>query len=147
MRASRDMRDIRGLVRQAQEPEKIRRLVEILDHNHGYRLYQSVSRLKEALSSDETATFHFEAGDVRIEKPVTRRAFEGWIAPELAAIAGAADEALARAGLVPSDVDKVFPHRRLVVRPRGAAAVRRPLRRRRSWRAAANWCRSPPVWH
>jgi hypothetical chaperone protein len=108
MRAGRDMREIRGLVRQALEPEKIRRLVEILDHNHGYRLYQSVSRLKEALSSDETATFLFEAGDVRIEKPVARGEFEGWIAPELAAIAGAADEALARAGLVPSDIDKVF---------------------------------------
>jgi hypothetical chaperone protein len=108
MRAGRDMREIRGLVRQALEPEKIRRLVEILDHNHGYRLYQSVSRLKEALSSDETATFHFEAGDVRIAKPVARGEFEGWIAPELAAIAAAADEALARAGLVPSDIDKVF---------------------------------------
>jgi hypothetical chaperone protein len=108
MRASRDMRDIRGLVRQALEPEKIRRLVEILDHNHGYRLYQSVSRLKEALSSAETATFGFEAGEVRIEKDVARADFEAWIAPELSAIAGAADGALARAGLAPADIDKVF---------------------------------------
>jgi hypothetical chaperone protein len=108
MRASRDMREIRGLVRQALEPEKIKRLVEILDHNHGYRLYQSVSRLKEALSAAETATFRFEAGEVRIEKPVARADFEAWIAPELAAIAAAADGALARAGLAPSDIDKVF---------------------------------------
>jgi hypothetical chaperone protein len=108
MRASRDMREIRGLVRQALEPEKIARLVEILDHNHGYRLYQSVSRLKEALSADETATFRFEAGDVRIDKQVGRAEFDGWIAPELAAIAGAADEALARAKLQPGDIDKVF---------------------------------------
>jgi len=108
MRASRDMREIRGLVRQALEPEKIARLVEILDHNHGYRLYLSVSRLKEALSSAEAATFRFEAGDVRIETPVTRREFENWIAPELGAIAGAADEALTRAGLAPSEIDKVF---------------------------------------
>ena len=52
LRASRDMRDIRGLVRTALEPEKLARLVEILDHNHGYRLYQAVSRLKEALSAE-----------------------------------------------------------------------------------------------
>src|SRR6202040_308984 len=45
LRASRDMREIRGLVRTAVDKEKIARLVEILDHNHGYRLYQSVSRL------------------------------------------------------------------------------------------------------
>ena len=108
LRASRDMRDIRGLTRTALEPEKIARLVEILDHNHGYRLYQAVSRLKETLSAEPEALFRFEAGAVRIEKPVRRADFDRWIAPELAAIAAAADDALARAGLTPADVDKVF---------------------------------------
>jgi len=108
LRASRDMRDIRGLVRTALEPEKIARLVEILDDNHGYRLYQSVSRLKEALSAQTEATFRFEAGDVLIEKPVRRAEFDGWIAPELAAIAKAADEAIAKAGVAPGEIDKVF---------------------------------------
>ena len=41
LRASRDMRDIRGLLRSSLDPEKIARLVEILDDNHGYRLYQA----------------------------------------------------------------------------------------------------------
>ena len=108
LRASRDMRDIRGLVRTALEPEKIARLVEILDDNHGYRLYQAVSRLKEALSGQTEATFRFEAGDVLIEKPVRRAEFDGWIAPELAAIAKAADEAIAKAGVAPGEIDKVF---------------------------------------
>ena len=108
LRASRDMRDIRGLRRTALEPEKIARLVEMLDDNHGYRLYQAVSRLKEALSREEAATFSFEAGSIRIEKAVTRAAFEGWIAPELAAIEKAADEAMARARLTPGASDKVF---------------------------------------
>ncbi len=108
LRASRDMRDIRGLVRTALEPEKIARLVEILDHNHGYRLYQAVSRLKETLSAETEAVFRFEAGDVGIEKPVRRSEFEGWIAPELAAIAAAADEAVARSGVTPGQIDKVF---------------------------------------
>ena len=108
LRASKDMRDIRGLVRTALEPDKIARLVEILDHNHGYRLYQSVSRLKEALSAQTEATFRFEAGDVSIDKPVRRTEFEAWIAPELAAIAAAADEAIAKAGVTPAQIDKVF---------------------------------------
>jgi hypothetical chaperone protein len=108
LRASRDMKDIRALVRNATEPAKIAALVEVLDDNHGYRLYQSVSRLKEALSAEASATFLFEAGNVRIEKPVTRAAFEGWIAPELAAIDAAAAEALATAGLAPNGIDKVF---------------------------------------
>jgi hypothetical chaperone protein len=108
MRSSRDMRDIRGLVRKALEPDKIARLVELLDGEHGYRLYQSVSRLKEALSSSETAAFDFRAGSIAIQKPVRRVEFEGWIGRELAAIETAVDEAMAGAGLGPDGVDQVF---------------------------------------
>ena len=108
LRASRDMRDIRGLKRTAVDKFKIGRLVELLDDNHGYRLYQSVSRLKEALSADEAATFRFEAGEIEIEKPVRRGEFEAWIQPELTAIEAAVDQALATAGLGPDGVDRVF---------------------------------------
>jgi hypothetical chaperone protein len=108
LRASRDMRDIRGLVRTALEPARLAALVEVLDDNHGYRLYQSVSRLKEGLSSREEAVFLFEAGSVRIERAVRRFEFEAWIAPELTAIDRAVDQALERARLGPSAVDAVF---------------------------------------
>ncbi|ADG10428.1 Hsp70 family protein [Caulobacter segnis] len=108
LRASKDMRDIRALERTAVEPDKIAALIEVLDGNHGYALYRSVSALKEALSSQHEATFRFEAGSVRIEKQVQRTDFEGWIAPELAAIEGAVAEALDRAGLSECGVDRVF---------------------------------------
>jgi hypothetical chaperone protein len=108
LRLSRDMKDIRGLMRSALQPEKIARLVELLDDNHGYRLYQSVSRLKETLSAEEGAVFDFQAGDIHIQKPVTRVAFEGWIAPELAAMDKAVDQAMDRAGLGPDGIDRVF---------------------------------------
>jgi hypothetical protein len=56
---------------------KDRRLIEVLDDNHGYALYKSVSALKEALSSQTEATFRFEAGSVHIEKPVARAGLRG----------------------------------------------------------------------
>ena len=108
LRASRDMREIRGLTRTALQPEKLAALAEVLDDNHGYRLYQSVSRLKEALSESTEAVFLFEAGSTRIEEAVRRPEFEAWIAPELRLIEGAADEALDRAGLGPDGLDRVF---------------------------------------
>ncbi|MDP1630995.1 MAG: Hsp70 family protein [Caulobacter sp.] len=108
LRASRDMKDIRSLVRAAVEPEKIARLVELLDDNHGYRLYQSVSRLKEDLSASEEAVFSFRGGSVEIEGPVKRASFDRWIQPELTAIEGAVDAALTRAGLTEAGVDRVF---------------------------------------
>jgi len=108
LRASRDMREIRSLQRQAVEPDKIAALVEILDDNHAYPLYRAVSRLKETLSARDDATFAFEAGAVSITRAVTRAEFEGWIAPELAQIEGAVDTALADAGLGADQIDRVF---------------------------------------
>jgi hypothetical chaperone protein len=108
MRASKDMRDIRGLVRAALEPAKLAALVDVLDNNQGYQLYQAVSGLKEALSDHDIAPFRFQAGGVEIARDVRRREFETWIAPELAAIAGAIDQALAGANVGPEDLDRVF---------------------------------------
>lgn len=108
MRASRDMREIRRLVRDATEPEKIARLVEILDENYGYQLYRAVSRLKETLSAQEQAQFRFEAGSISLVRDVARTEFEGWIAPELAQIEAAVDAALADANLAPEAIDRVF---------------------------------------
>jgi hypothetical chaperone protein len=108
MRASRDMREIRALVREAVEPEKIARLVETLDENYGYQLYRSVSRLKEALSAEEAAEFRFEAGSISLAGVVRRTTFERWIAPELAQIETAVDAALANAGLAPEAIDRIF---------------------------------------
>ena len=108
MRASRDMREIRKLVREADEPDKIARLVETLDENYGYQLYRSVSRLKEALSLDKVAGFHFAAGSILLERQVQRSEFETWIAPELARIETAVDAALADANLAPGSIDRIF---------------------------------------
>ena len=108
MRASRDMREIRALEREATEPEKIARLIEVLDENYGYQLYRSVSRLKEALSSQDAAEFAFDAGTISLKGGVKRATFEGWIAPELGLIETAVDAALANAGLQPGEVDRIF---------------------------------------
>jgi hypothetical chaperone protein len=108
LKTSRDMREIRSLVREALEPDKIGRLIEMIDENYGYQLYRSVSALKEALSAHPRAEFRFEAGDISIVHQVDREAFERWISPELAQIELAVDAALADAALAPGDVDRVF---------------------------------------
>lgn len=108
LRASRDMREIRALEREAVEPERITRLIEMLDENYGYQLYRSVSRLKETLSSAPAAEFRFEAGSIAIVRDVARADFEGWIAPELSQIETAVDAALADAGLPAEAIDRVF---------------------------------------
>jgi hypothetical chaperone protein len=108
MRAGRDMREIRRLVREAVEPDKIARLVETLDENYGYQLYRSVSKLKEALSFEPAAEFRFQAGSVDIVRQVERRQVEGWIAPELGQIDSAIGAALDDAGLAAGAIDRIF---------------------------------------
>lgn len=108
LRASRDMREIRKLVREADEPDKIAQLVETLDENYGYQLYKSVSRLKETLSREAQAQFHFAAGTIELEHQVHRRDFEAWISPELGMIETAVDQALSSAGLTAAGIDRVF---------------------------------------
>ena len=108
MRASRDMREIRKLVREADQPDKIARLVETLDENYGYQLYRSVSRLKEALSTNDAASFSFKAGTIALEQMVQRAEFESWITPELGRIENAVHRALADADLMPEQIDRVF---------------------------------------
>ena len=131
MRASRDMRDIRGLVRTSLEPEKLARLVELLDGDHGYRLYQAVSRLKEALSSAGGARCSASsAGSIAhraagARAPISRAGSRR----ELAAIEAAVDEALAEARPCAGRYRPGVPDRRLVLRPGRAPPVRRPLRR------------------
>lgn len=108
LRASRDMREIRALEREAKDPEKIAQLIEVLDENYGYRLYRAVSKLKEALSADSEAEFRFEAGSISIVRDVPRAEFEGWIAPELTQIETAVDAALADANLPAERIDRIF---------------------------------------
>jgi hypothetical chaperone protein len=108
MRTSRDMRDIRTLMRKSLEPEKVGRLVELLDGNYGYPLYQAVSKLKETLSVETSARFEFNAGSISLEATVERSAFNGWIIRELAAIEAAVDEAMADADLAPHQIDRIF---------------------------------------
>jgi len=108
MRASRDMREIRNLQREAVEPEKIDRFVEVLDDNLGYQLYRAVSALKIALSSQDAAKFCFEAGGISIGRDVARAEFEAWISPELNLMDQAIDAALADAEVGAEGIDRVF---------------------------------------
>jgi hypothetical chaperone protein len=52
--------------------------------------------------------FHFRDGSMNIRIPVTRAAFEGWIADELRAIEQCVDSLLHSSGISRREVDRVF---------------------------------------
>jgi hypothetical chaperone protein len=108
MRNRRTMAELDRLQRTALDPEAIGRMIAMIENELGFALYDAVGQLKRALSSEEQATFRFSGADIAIEALVTRAEFETWIAPDVARMAAAVDEALATAGVAEGDIDRVF---------------------------------------
>src|SRR4051812_23787612 len=108
MKTSRDFRDFKEVATFSEAPELVARFIRLIESDQGYTLYKSVSDTKEALSEQELAPFHFQGPGFEIRDTVTRAQFESWIAPELEAIEGALDTALANASIGVKDVDRVF---------------------------------------
>ncbi|MGQ2936674.1 MAG: Hsp70 family protein [Sphingopyxis sp.] len=108
MRNRRTIEEIRRLQRDAERPDLIGRMIALIEHEQGFPLYDAVGKLKRALSSNDHAEFHFAGGGIEIGADVRRTDFEQWIADDLRRIEAAMDQALARAGVVPAAIDRVF---------------------------------------
>lgn len=109
MNNDKTLRQLRQLEREADEPEKITALIDVIENNLGFQLHDAVRRAKQALSEAEETTFSFSPWpELALQSPLTRAEFEGWVEPELEAIAGALDEVLAKAGVDAGAVEAVF---------------------------------------
>ena len=93
---------------QALAPEKIAALIDLVDHDLGYRLYQSIEKTKCALSVDAMAEFRFSEAAVDIETNLGRSEFESWIAPEVQQIGDCVNRLLANCNVAPKEVDAIF---------------------------------------
>jgi len=108
MRTPRTLREIADVARTSARPEQLRGLIQLIEDELGYQLYQAVSGVKAELSRREQATLRFHHGSIAITEVITRAEFERWIAPDLAQLAAAVDRALAQASVGTAEVDRVF---------------------------------------
>ena len=108
MRNRKTLEELRRLQRTVVDPAPIGRMIALIEHEQGFPLYDAVGRLKRALSTQDAAGFRFDGGGVTIEAEVRRADFERWIGDDLRRIETAMDTALARAGVAPDAIDRVF---------------------------------------
>ncbi|OHC98131.1 MAG: molecular chaperone Hsp70 [Sphingomonadales bacterium RIFCSPLOWO2_12_FULL_63_15] len=108
MRNRRTMDELARLKKAATDPAAIGRMITVIEKELGYPLYDAVGSLKRALSDADSATFRFSGGGLEIEQLVQRRDFEAWIAPDIARIEATVDAALAKAGVTPDAIDRLF---------------------------------------
>lgn len=108
LNAPSTLRLLRDLERKVEHPDQIGQLLALIEYNLGYHLYRSVEQAKVALSHADATDFAFHHDPVDIARRITRSEFEGWIAPELAAIETCVDGLLDSTGTSASAVDRVF---------------------------------------
>jgi hypothetical chaperone protein len=102
------LRLIADILQTAVDSQAFEGLVHVIRNEEGFSLFQAVSRVKQALTTASSARLAYAAGPVVIDRMITRKEFEAWIADDLARIATTADDAVEKAGISPKDITRVF---------------------------------------
>ena len=108
LKTKKNMELLRQIRFRALEPQKMEALIDLVDQDLGYRLYQSIESTKCALSDRTETLFRFQEAAVTIDKPILRSQFEGWIDPEVSQINRCVDRLLKACSVAPQDVDAIF---------------------------------------
>ena len=106
LKAPETMRLLERVLRGALEPERVGRLVRVVEEDLGLPLHQAVECAKIALSAGEAGDL--ELASLDLFSPIARDDFEHWIAEELAAVDEVVASVLGAAGVMAGDVDRVF---------------------------------------
>jgi hypothetical chaperone protein len=108
LKTRKNMELLKQIRYQALEPAKIDALIDLVDHDLGYRLYRAIETAKCALSESSMAEFRFSEAAVDIEKAVKRNEFEGWIDAELRQIAECVNRLLSKCSVAAKNVNAIF---------------------------------------
>lgn len=108
LRTPEVLRDLRQLVRQSEAPERLERLLALVDGNLGFHLNHRVTEAKAALSSADRVTLSLADLGVDVECGIDRADFDDWIAEDLAALERELDRVLDDTRRAAGEVDVVF---------------------------------------
>ncbi len=97
---------LKRVVEGALEPKRIERFIQLVDEDLGLALHGAVEGAKVRLSQAEQDRVAVRA--IELDLPIVREDFNQWISEDLDAIDGVLDRVLADAGVVATDVDRVF---------------------------------------
>jgi hypothetical chaperone protein len=93
---------------QALEPQRIAALMELVENDLGYRLYQAIEQTKCNLSGAPASEFLFKEISATIAESVARNQFEQWIDPEIRAIERCIERLLQRCNVKAREVGAIF---------------------------------------
>jgi hypothetical chaperone protein len=100
--------EVRGVLRDSAEPEKIGRLLRVLEQGKGHELLAGVETAKIELSSADLATLNVDRSVADMILEITRAELEAAVAHSLRRIRSRIDDVLRMAGLTADSVSAVF---------------------------------------
>jgi hypothetical chaperone protein len=104
----RSERDVRELLAQACEPEKVSRLLKTIRQRLGHRIAFAVEDAKIALSDTESAKLPMSFIEQGLAAEATRRGFDAAIAEKSTRLTEVAQDCVRRAGLRSEEIDTIF---------------------------------------
>jgi hypothetical chaperone protein len=102
------MAGLREVKVQAEEPQKVASLIDIIKENLGYALYRAVEQTKVGLTEELIASFLFAQSTVHLEDSLERWQFESWIQEDIQKIAACIRTLLDNCGVKPTDIGSIF---------------------------------------
>ncbi len=105
---SKVLTEVRGVLRESAEPEKIERLLHVLKHRKGHELLAGVEAAKIELSHADRAKLHLDEAVADMSLEITRPELEATIADSLQRIRSRVADVIRMAGLTPDQVSAVF---------------------------------------
>ncbi|HMK79212.1 MAG TPA: Hsp70 family protein [Xanthobacteraceae bacterium] len=100
--------EVRGVLRDSAAPEKIARLLRVLEQQKGHALLAAVESAKIGLSQAERVTLDLDDSVAGFSLEIARAELEAAVADALARIRSRIDDVLRMAGLTPEAVSAVF---------------------------------------
>ncbi|HTA90198.1 MAG TPA: Hsp70 family protein [Polyangiaceae bacterium] len=101
------LRGVRSGSAKDDDKRRVDQLTTLIEDGLGFQLFEAIEQEKRELSAQAAATFHFEYPGIDIQESFTRERFEQASARVSSAILNRLDEVLERAGLSPSDIERV----------------------------------------
>ncbi|MET3926193.1 Hsp70 family protein [Devosia sp. 2618] len=102
------LRDLRGTSREAQAPERVDMMIELIEDRLGHRLVGAVETAKIALSDADTTNFVFPVRDQQIETELTIEHLTAALHSSVSRIEDTIAETLKRAGIGAGDIDSLI---------------------------------------
>ena len=104
----RVLTEVRGVLRDSAEPQKIERLLRVIEQRKGHELLAGVESSKIELSRSDLTVLDLGESIASISLEISRAQLEAAIADSLQRIRSRIDDVLQLAGLTPDDVSAVF---------------------------------------